>query len=531
MHAIVIGEPKAPQALFSVSPAAPSVLDPIRFSDLSLDVDGRIVAWEWSFGDGHTSREVAPVHRYEEAARYDVRLTVTDDDGLDDTHRETLDVALVPEVTPVSAVWVLAIGLSDYDSVPDLQFGRDDALSVAAWALRENVPADHIRLLTDNGDASALPIPVEAKRATLLNVREALGWLRRVSSSDDLVLIFFSGHGYQGLDDGSDERDGVDEFFVLADTIEGAIDDTALRDDEFGRFLDRLDSRHVLVFFDGCHSGGLARSLPSGQRPVGDVADIFRDFNLDGRLIFSAATETQEAFESAALGHGVFTYFVLQGLAGGADLNGDRRITAWELYEFLLAEVPAFVKRERGVEQIPQIVGEGDVRVLVSRRPDDVTPSFSYWPTVPFAGGPVRFYDETVEDHAVLTWSFGDGSTSSDSAPTHVYEAEGTYDVFLSVRRDPAGPPVDVVLAIAVGPPGRVIDQIEEGWIISLGERNGLEPGDRLLALDDAAEPTDVVLEVIEVLGSDAVLCRTDPGASEPRVGDVVRVLSDASAR
>jgi PKD repeat protein len=48
----------------------------------SYDIDGEIVSYLWEFGDGVTSNESAPEHRYSANGEYVVRLTVTDDDGL-----------------------------------------------------------------------------------------------------------------------------------------------------------------------------------------------------------------------------------------------------------------------------------------------------------------------------------------------------------------------------------------------------------------------------------------------------------------
>jgi PKD repeat protein len=526
MHAIVVAEPKAPLARFTLTPSSPSVLDPIRFSDDSVDVDGRLVAWDWSFGDGHTSREPSPIHRYENAGTYTVALRVTDEDGLADRVELSVPVAVVPEITPVEDVWVLAIGISDYETVRDLQFGREDAEAVVTWAVEQGIPAERIRLLTDEGDPSTLPASVETKRATLLNVREALGWLRRVASPDDLVLIFYSGHGYQSLDDGTDERDGVDEFFVLADTLEGAVEDTALRDDEFGRFLDRVASEHVIVFFDGCHSGGLARSLPGGHRPVRDVTDVFQDFALEGRLVLSAAAESQEAYESTVLGHGVFTHFVLEGLRGSADRNGDRRVTAWELYEYLVAEVPPFVMNERGAEQTPQIEGEGDVRVLIAREPDPVVAAFSFDPTVPFVGGLTRFRNETTGGWRRLEWTFGDGETSGDEAPVHVFEESGGHLVSLAVTA-PGSAVSTASQEITIAPAGRVLEQAEAGWILSLGAQNGIRLGDRLEVLDAESGLPSATLEIIELLGPDAALGRAIDPPGTPPLGGALRPLGD----
>lgn len=55
------------------------------FQDRSEDDDGVIVSWQWSFGDGATSTDRNPVHTYSDDERFDVLLTVTDDDGATDT--------------------------------------------------------------------------------------------------------------------------------------------------------------------------------------------------------------------------------------------------------------------------------------------------------------------------------------------------------------------------------------------------------------------------------------------------------------
>jgi PKD repeat protein len=51
------------------------------FSDRSRDDDGALVSWTWDFGDGTGSSERNPFHFYRDEGKYDVTLTVTDDDG------------------------------------------------------------------------------------------------------------------------------------------------------------------------------------------------------------------------------------------------------------------------------------------------------------------------------------------------------------------------------------------------------------------------------------------------------------------
>jgi PKD repeat protein len=66
---------------------------PVNFSSAgSSDPDGSIVAYLWDFGDGNTSNSANPSHTYASAGLYNVSLTVTDDDGAEDTDNTTADI-------------------------------------------------------------------------------------------------------------------------------------------------------------------------------------------------------------------------------------------------------------------------------------------------------------------------------------------------------------------------------------------------------------------------------------------------------
>jgi PKD repeat protein len=525
MRVVLIDQAEPPQAAFSFTPPTPAIQDPVYFSDRSVDTDGSVVAWVWDFGDGRSSRDASPVHRFPKEGEYTVTLSIRDSDGLEATAARPIVVSPTPEIVPVEEVWALVMGISDYAEVKDLQYGRDDAIALCSWLLDSGVPEDHIRLLLDSETRVEEFGGVEPRLASLVNVREALGWLRRVASENDLVLVSFSGHGFQGDDDNGDEKDGVDEFFVLVDTAAAAPEDTALRDDEFGRFLDRLDSNHVLVLFDGCYSGGLSRSLPSSKRPIGERPDLFSDFSLEGRLVLSAASEAQEAFESPDVGHGVFTFYVIEGLRGAADLNGDLRVTAWELYEYVAEAVSERVRRERGAVQEPQLSGEGEVRVLLATAHRPPAVAFTYGPEVPYAGARVTFVDQTHVDRAPATysWSFGDGATSTEPSPSHVYERAGEYAVGLRVT-DSRGVAATAASRVAVVPAGRVVSVDDAGAVlVSLGEENGIRVGDRFEATETACE-----LEVVELVGGDAAACRLVSG-EPPAVGAGVRPATPGS--
>ena len=81
-----------PQARINLVPNEPTDHDTVFFFDASTDSDGTIVTWVWDFGDGCSSTEQNPTHRYMAQGDYSVSLTVTDDDGDTNTSFQTLNV-------------------------------------------------------------------------------------------------------------------------------------------------------------------------------------------------------------------------------------------------------------------------------------------------------------------------------------------------------------------------------------------------------------------------------------------------------
>jgi hypothetical protein len=69
-------------------------------------------------------------------------------------------------------------------------------------------------------------------------------------------------------------------------------------------------------------------------------------------FIFAASTEAA-VLESVNLEHGAFTYFLLRGFGGEADLNQDGNVAASELASYLNQQVPAYTQRELGIKQQP----------------------------------------------------------------------------------------------------------------------------------------------------------------------------------
>lgn len=150
----------------------------------------------------------------------------------------------------------LIIGVGDYESetVSDLPGLDIDVDIMKGVAMQLGYPESAIKVLQDS-------------EATLANIQKGLTeWLVNGVTTDDQVLIYYTGHGSQVEDLNGDETDGLDEFLLAHDfNVNGDNDYTgALGDDSFYEALQQIPTSNVLLMVDACHSGTGFKSFNGG---------------------------------------------------------------------------------------------------------------------------------------------------------------------------------------------------------------------------------------------------------------------------
>ncbi|MFA5175792.1 MAG: PKD domain-containing protein [Candidatus Nanoarchaeia archaeon] len=90
-----------PVADFNFTPINPNEGQSILFNaSSSHDSDGTIVSYAWNFGDGNIGSGVNPNHIYTQTGIYNIVLTVTDNDGLQDSYTRAISIGdVIPQVT------------------------------------------------------------------------------------------------------------------------------------------------------------------------------------------------------------------------------------------------------------------------------------------------------------------------------------------------------------------------------------------------------------------------------------------------
>lgn len=167
-----------------------------------------------------------------------------------------------------------------------------------------------------------------------------------IVTADDVFVFFVSGHG-TAYDDG-------DYYFIPVNfryTNKTDIPLKAISKSDLTKNLSLIKAGKTLMMLDTCNSG--AFFADSNKRGMGDKGIFERLSRATGHAILAAASDSQSAMEGYN-GHGVFTYVLLDGLAGKADSDGDGFVTLTELSNYVENQVPELSYEKWGYEQVPQ---------------------------------------------------------------------------------------------------------------------------------------------------------------------------------
>ncbi len=251
--------------------------------------------------------------------------------------------------------WAVVVGVSDYANpgIPSLTYADKDAEAYANFLRTPQgggYDNDHMRVLLND-------------KATFSNIRDALMDFLGNAIDIDLVMIYFAGHG--APDPGRPQN-----LYLLAhDTDPNKLSTTAFPMWQMQDVLSRyISSKRIVVFSDACHSGGISVDFATRGVGVTDqnlvnqyLADLSR--SKEGTVVFTASAAGEVSQEFPELGHGVFTYFLLDGLRGKADYNNDYTITINEAMQYTEENVK---RKTRGAQNPTRSQTSYDKELTVS---------------------------------------------------------------------------------------------------------------------------------------------------------------------
>jgi uncharacterized caspase-like protein/peptidoglycan/xylan/chitin deacetylase (PgdA/CDA1 family) len=254
------------------------------------------------------------------------------------------------EATGYASSWAILVGIDNYPKWPHLQYAVHDAEGVGQVLVQKfGFAPDHVITLTNE---AATRTGILGAFHDLLGHGNAGGL-----QPNDRVFVFFAGHGAtQKLSSGRDLG-----YIIPYDADPNDIATSAIPMTEIQNIAESLPAKHELFVMDACYSGlGLTR----GGANAAFLRDNARRL---GRQMLTAGGADQLVSDGGPNGHSVFTWTLLQGLAGKADLNGDGLITATELAAYLAPAVASVSQQTPAFGSLPGSEG-GD---FVFELPED----------------------------------------------------------------------------------------------------------------------------------------------------------------
>jgi len=205
-------------------------------------------------------------------------------------------------------------------------------------------------------------------------VNEAIDEFFDQKKPDDLLVLYFSGHGVR------DELGAL--YLAVKNTIRTRLRSTAVKSDYIREVMDQSRSKRQVLILDCCNSGAYGQGTKAATGVSIGTATAFEAGY--GRIILTASDSTQFAWEgNKVIGetdNSLFTHYLIEGLEGEADQDGDGRITVDELYDYAYEKVKLappkqtptkFSSKQQGEIVLRQITRIQDIKPVTL--PDQLT--------------------------------------------------------------------------------------------------------------------------------------------------------------
>ena len=184
--------------------------------------------------------------------------------------------------------------------------------------------------------------------ATKDGIAAAFEKIKAVAKPQDLFVFYYAGHGV--IND-------KNKFFLVPYDVtqlygnDGALEQKGFSADDLQQMSKNIKAQKQLFILDACQSAGVLNAVVSSRGAAEEKA-IAQLARATGTYWLTASSSEQFASEFSQLGHGSFTYCLLQAFKGDAN-HGDNKLTVKILDAYLQTKVPEITQKYKGTAQYP----------------------------------------------------------------------------------------------------------------------------------------------------------------------------------
>jgi hypothetical protein len=259
---------------------------------------------------------------------------------------DSIDQSKSPKYTNYRHQYAIIIGVADYKNLlpkntkglSDLNNTDNSALSFSEYLKSEKSGQWIIDSYINEG-------------ATENNIISRIEQVLSQADSDDLVFIFFSGHGMQG------EHNNEEIYLLPWDyDVNEKYKQAIIYNDLLNRVI-KSPAQHIVLFIDACHSGTFDNKKFFVSYDNLLKADVIVDNLKMTKVIITSSSDNQNSCEGNLKNQLTsFTGSLIKGLEGEAkDNNHDQFLDLFEVFTFVQKETEKNALKDCGIEQTPQI--------------------------------------------------------------------------------------------------------------------------------------------------------------------------------
>jgi WD40 repeat protein len=246
------------------------------------------------------------------------------------------------------ALYVLAVGINTYKNPAlSLNYAEPDARGIVDFFKNKGTGLFKHVYIKEIYNEEATKTGIIAIFTQLQN-----------TNPQDVVLIYLAGHG---------ENVNDKWYFIPYELTyperEEDVKAQGLSSEELAGYIQKIKAQKVLVLIDACKAGAALVAF----RGFEDRKALLQLSRSTGVHIVAASTKSQFAAEVRELGHGLFTYTLLEGLNGKAAGKGET-VTVRKLMGYIEEQLPEITKKYKKEAQYPVVDSRGmDFPLVISK--------------------------------------------------------------------------------------------------------------------------------------------------------------------
>jgi WD40 repeat protein len=253
--------------------------------------------------------------------------------------------------TAESRLFVMAIGIDKYKNPAyNLNFAVADASAIL----------ERIKNSASGIFKSIHVFSYQNESAKRDSILAGFDKVASLAQPQDAFILFYAGHGV--MSEGSPETP-KDFYLVLHNVTQLYGKDELLKAQgisavELREVSKKIAAQKQVVFLDACQSGAAVETF--AMRGAAEEKAVLQLARSTGSYLIASTGSEQYATEFKELGHGVFTYALLQGLNCNSDgLEKNRKVTIKELEAYLNDNIPSLTEKYHGTVQYPKSWSKG----------------------------------------------------------------------------------------------------------------------------------------------------------------------------